>query len=185
MAEHKYKNEEYKSRIDGKHTIQYNAWSSMKQRCYDDKLHEKHPSYKDCSICEEWLDFQNFAKWFNQNYIEGYQLDKDLLIPGNKLYSPNTCCFIPQEINLTIIKPSVSRELPIGVYKRYNKYITHIKENKQSKYIGSFDTIEEASICYKVAKARQLKQLAKNYRGKISSKVYRVLINYNTNIDKY
>ena len=55
VKEHKYKNEKYKSRINGIHTIQYNTWRSMKQRCNDKKLHERHPSYADCNICEDWF----------------------------------------------------------------------------------------------------------------------------------
>ena len=177
----KYKEQEYKSRVNGKHTIQYNIWMAMKQRCNSDSLHLKHPSYNDCYICEEWLDFQKFSKWFDENYIENYQLDKDLLVKGNKLYSPNTCCFVPQEINLAIIKPYKERELPLGVYKHRNKFVAHIKEGKQSKYLGIFSTVEEASYCYKYWKEIQLRALAVKYRGKISSKVYRALINYNIN----
>ena len=185
VKEHKYKNEKYKSRINGLHTIQYNTWRSMKQRCNDKKLHERYPSYTDCNICEEWLDFQKFSEWFDKNYIEGYQLDKDLLFPKNKLYSPDTCCFIPQEINVSIIKPYKKRELPIGVYKHGNKYVAHIKENKQSKYIGIFNTIEEAHNCYKVNKSKQLVELANKYKDTLTFKVYETLVNYNKNIDKY
>ena len=181
MAEHKYKNKEYKSRINGKHTIQYNSWKAMHQRCNDSNLHLKHPSYKDCYICDEWLDFQNFAKWFDENYIEGYQLDKDLLTTGNKVYSPATCCFIPQEINLSIIKPYVSRDLPLGVYKHHYKFVTHIKENKVSKYIGIFNSIEEASDCYVKEKQKQLKELAQKYKDTITLETYNSLLNYIVN----
>ena len=182
MAENKYKNEEYKSRIKGKRTIQYTAWSSMRQRCYDKKLHLKHPSYKNCYICEEWLDFQIFAKWFDQNYISGYQLDKDLLKYNNKLYSPSTCSFVPQEINLALLKPCTKRELPLGVYKHHytpNKYVSHIKENKVSKYLGIFDSVEEAANCYEEAKKIQLINLANKYKNTINIKAYTALINYN------
>jgi hypothetical protein len=177
----KYKNKEYKSRIDGEHTVQYNIWMAMKQRCNSKDLHVAHPSYKNCYICEEWLDFQVFAKWFDANYVEGYQLDKDLLVKGNKMYSPDTCCFIPQEINLAIIKPCIERELPIGVYKHRKRFVVHIKENKQSKYLGLFSTVEEAANCYINNKKQQLKALACKYRGKIPSRAYKTLINYNIN----
>lgn len=180
-SKQKYKESKYKSRVNGEHTIQYNTWMAMKQRCHSNSLHLKHPSYNDCYICEEWLDFQVFSKWFDENYIENYQLDKDLLIKGNKLYSPNTCCFIPQEINLCIIHPYKKRELPLGVYKHHNKFVAHIKEDKQSKYLGIFCSIQEASDCYTYHKKIQLKKLAVKYKGKISSKVYRALINYNIN----
>ena len=111
--------------------------------------------------------------------------DGYFLFPKNKLYSPDTCCFIPQEINVSIIKPYKKRELPIGVYKHRNKYVGHIKENKQSKYIGIFNTIEEAHNCYKVNKSKQLVELANKYKDTLTFKVYETLVNYNKNIDKY
>jgi hypothetical protein len=150
----------------------------MLQRCYDNKLHKRHPSYRDCEVCEEWLNFQNFAKWFNENNIEGCQLDKDLLIKDNKLYSPETCCFIPQEINLSLIKPMSKRELPLGVYRHSNKFVTHIKYNKISKYIDIFSTIEEAANCYRIEKKKQLRGLAEKYKDTISDNTYKALLNY-------
>lgn len=179
IIEQVYKNKNYKSRINGEHTIQYNTWIAMKQRCSSDQFQKDNLTYKECKICDAWLDFQIFSKWFDENYIQGYQLDKDLLIPGNKLYSPNTCCFIPQEINIAIIKPSKKRDLPIGVHKHGNKFVAHIKENKKSKYLGIFVTEEEAFNCYSICKKQQLRNLAIKYRGNISSRTYRALINYN------
>ena len=98
----------YKSRNKTGHTKAYNAWAAMLQRCYDSKLHLRNPTYKECSVIEEWYNFQNFAGWFEKNYIDGYQLDKDLLIKGNKIYSPETCCFVPKEINLILGKPTLN-----------------------------------------------------------------------------
>jgi len=168
----------YKSRNKTGHTKEYNAWAAMLQRCYDDKLHIRHPSYKDCTMCEEWLNFQNFAKWFTINNIEGCQLDKDLLIKGNKIYSPETCCFVPQEINLALIKPMNKREYPLGVYKHRDKFVSHIKVNKVSTYKGIFSTITEAAECYKREKEKQLLNLAMKYKYVISNATYDALLNY-------
>jgi hypothetical protein len=168
----------YVSRINSIRTKEYIAWDAMLQRCYDPKLHKRHPSYKDCIVCEEWLNFQNFAEWFNNNYIEGCQLDKDLLVKDNKLYSPETCCFVPQEVNLSLIKPMNKRIYPLGVYKHHNKFVAHVKENKISKYKGIFSTITEAANCYKEEKEKQLIQLAIKYTDVLSKDAYTALINY-------
>tara|TARA_R110000787_G_scaffold4900_1_gene18512 strand:+ start:198 stop:707 length:510 start_codon:yes stop_codon:yes gene_type:complete len=85
---------EFKPSINGNHTKPYSTWKSMLMRCYSDKYHAKFPSYKECEVCDEWLDFQVFASWFVVNYIDGFQLDKDIKIDGNKLYSPSTCMFV-------------------------------------------------------------------------------------------
>tara|TARA_R110001592_G_C13193003_1_gene753567 strand:+ start:30924 stop:31628 length:705 start_codon:yes stop_codon:yes gene_type:complete len=78
-------------------------WRGMLDRCYNEETHKKYPSYKGCSVCEEWHNFQNFAKWFEENYPKDggvYQLDKDIKVEGNKIYSPDTCLFVTQEENM-------------------------------------------------------------------------------------
>lgn len=76
------------------------VWRDMLQRCYDSNFVENNHTYTGCSVCDEWLYLSNFKKWFEENYVEGYQLDKDILVKGNKVYSPETCCFVPREITL-------------------------------------------------------------------------------------
>ena len=168
----------YSSRINAIKTKEYSVWDAMLQRCYDKKLHKRYPSYEQCIVCEDWLNFQNFAEWFVNNYIKDYQLDKDLLVKENKLYSPETCCFVPQEVNLSLIKPMNKRELPLGVYKHHHKFVVHIKYNKMSKYIDIFSTIEEAANCYKKEKEKQLIALAIKYKDIISNATYNALLNY-------
>lgn len=114
--------------------ISYKHWVSMLKRCYDEKFHIKYKSYKDCSVCEEWHNYSNFKKWFNENYyeIDGEKiaLDKDILIKGNKIYSPNTCIFVPERINGLFTKREAERnECPIGVekVKEKNRYIARLK----------------------------------------------------------
>lgn len=82
---------------DGKKITAYVTWFNMLQRCY--KNGEKNQTYKDCIVCNEWLRFSNFKQWFEENNVEGYAIDKDILFRDNKVYSPQTCCFVPQEIN--------------------------------------------------------------------------------------
>lgn len=98
----------YKTVHNGKHTKMYRAWSGMLDRCYGNR--ERLPWYDDCTVCIEWHNFQNFAKWYEENYyeVEGerIELDKDILYSGNKIYSPLTCVFVPQDINLMFRKNS-------------------------------------------------------------------------------
>lgn len=75
----------------------------MLNRCCSGKLHKRESTYINCKVCDEWLNFQNFSEWFKNNYyeVEGQrmELDKDILNKGNKIYSPNTCIFVPHNIN--------------------------------------------------------------------------------------
>ena len=94
--------------IKGKDKKSYQCWSNMLKRCYNKNVHNKQPTYKDCSVCNEWLCYANFEKWYDENYyeIEGErtELDKDILFKGNKVYSPITCIFVPQRINTLFTK---------------------------------------------------------------------------------
>lgn len=93
----------YKSKVNRKNTTQYNAWQNMLRRCYNESYQEKHPTYIGCEVIKEWHNFQNFTKWYDENYyeIEGQimDLDKDIMVIGNKIYSPETYLFVPQSIN--------------------------------------------------------------------------------------
>jgi hypothetical protein len=89
----------YKAKIKGKLTRPYQTWISMMKRCYNIKTQARHPTYIGCTVCTEWHNFQNFANWHKCNYIDGFHLDKDTLICGNKEYSPTACCFISQGEN--------------------------------------------------------------------------------------
>lgn len=92
----------YLIRVNGILTDTYVAWRGMLERAYCDKLHAKHPTYKECEVCEEWQYYQTFAAWYEENYPkdgENYALDKDIKVEGNKLYSPDTCLFVTSAEN--------------------------------------------------------------------------------------
>ena len=161
------------------------VWRSMLSRCYSKKYQEKEPSYIDCSVCEEWLLFSNFKKWFDENYVDGYALDKDILIKGNKVYSPDTCCFVPQEINAMLTKCNRTRGMyPIGVSKCKNRFRVYLSVSGSRLFLGSFVTIEEAFNAYKKAKEAHIKEVAQRYyvKGEITERVYDALMRYEVEI---
>ena len=186
----------YKVWKNGKMTKCYRVWYDMLRRCYDSKFHEKNPTYKNCKVCDEWLNFQNFAKWYYENYyeIEGRKmmLDKDILHKGNKVYSPENCVFVPNNINTLFIKNDKSRgECPIGVTynKRDKKFsagcsIYDFEENKKKhKFLGYYETPEQAFESYKEFKENHIKDVADYYKEQIPKKLYDAMYNYEIEIN--
>ena len=180
----------YKSRENGKITKEYEAWKNMLKRCYDSKLHEKYPTYIGCKVVEEGHNFQNFAAWYEDNYYEIEDqkicLDKDILIKGNKIYGPDTCVFVPQNINLLFVKSNAIRgDLPIGVYydKQRRKYAARCKVNSQKRHIGYFDTLEEAFQAYKQFKENVIQSTADEYQYQIPEVLYDAMYNYRVEKD--
>ena len=165
---------EHKAKIDGKVTKEYAAWCNMLKRCYDPVALTKRPTYKDCSVCEEWLNFQVFADWLeDSNYTDGLNIDKDLLTPGNKIYSPDTCLLIPASLNniLTNVKSS-NKSGYIGVcYEKCScKYKATIRIENKTKHLGRFKTAEEAAEAYKLARAERADQLREIYKDLLPEK---------------
>lgn len=172
---------EYSSKT---HPKIYQTWNRMLERCYDLKYQEIKSSYTGCSVTEEWHNYQNFAEWFEKNYVEGFVLDKDILVKGNRVYSHSTCGIVPHEINEIFIKRQNDRgEHPIGVTKLGNKFITQISLNiKRQKYLGSFNTPEEAFQVYKEAKEVYIKVVADKWREQITEQIYQAMYNYQVEI---
>lgn len=169
----------------------YRIWKLVMRRCYDEDIQEKQPTYKGCSMCKEWLCYANFKKWYDNHYyeIEGenIQLDKDILSKGNKIYSPDTCIFVPQKINLLFVKNNINRgDLPIGVcrYKKQeNRYGARVHRFEgEYKSLGVFNTPEEAFYVYKEAKEKEIKRVADLYKDKIPQKLYEAMYSYEVEI---
>lgn len=143
------------------HPKAYKTWAGMIERCYSNKSVEKHPTYVECTVDEVWHNFQNFVPWFEANYVEGYHLDKDLLILGNTVYSPQACIFIPRWLNNILLDSRASRgELPIGVNSLFGKYRARFSCNGKSKHLGLFSTPELAYAAYCKAKGAYLVAMA-------------------------
>ena len=167
----------------------YATWLRMLARCYRESYLKNTPSYTNCEVCDEWKRYSNFEKWFNNpsnGYKEGYALDKDILIKGNKLYSPSTCCFVPNEINALLIKHDSKRgEYPIGVSAHDKRFCARISVFKKgSIWLGTFDTPQDAFNAYKQAKEQYIKEMASKYykEGKITKEVYDALMKYEVEI---
>lgn len=163
--------------------LNYNTWYHMMDRCYNPNLHKKRRTYKEATVCEEWFSFQNFSKWFDDNHIEKCHLDKDILIKGNKIYSPETCCFVPPEINTLFTKANHFRgELPIGVGKSKKRFRAIIHKLDNPIWLGQFKTKEEAFNAYKIAKENYIKEIADKYKNIINIKTHEAMYKYEVEI---
>lgn len=161
----------YPSQINGKASKGYKAWVQILGRVYSPTFHRKHPSYKGVKICNEWHNFQNFAKWYEDNYKKfddcRTEIDKDLLSEVTKVYSPSTCVFIPQKLNGFLTNKQLhntSGFIGVSWHKTSKKYQARIQnfETGTEIYLGLFDTPEEASKAYITARAKQVK-IVKRY----------------------
>jgi hypothetical protein len=177
----------YKASKKSVHFKNYVTWTTMLSRCYSEEYQEKYPTYKDVTVCDEWHNFQNFAQWFEESYnpetMEGWHLDKDILVKGNKIYSPETCCFVPSEINHLFSKSNNKRgKYPIGVYKNKLLFQSQISIGGVNKSLNTSNTIEEAFNTYKIAKEGHIKTIAEIWKDSINIRVYEAMINYQVEI---
>lgn len=144
------------TKVNGRDIKSYNLWKAMLQRCYSADLHKKRPTYTGCTVAKEWHSFVAFEKWFTENYVEGWFLDKDILTSGNKIYSADTCVFVPQHINNLLLVGKVIRgTYPLGVsfHKANQKYVANIHTEGVLRYLGSFPTSLEAHQAWQLAKS--------------------------------
>lgn len=161
----------------------YGCWSDMIRRCYYERELIRYPTYRGCSVCPEWQCFQAFAEWYiNHPFFGlGYNLDKDILVKGNKVYSPETCCLVPYEINMLLCDSGKTRgKCVIGVsfHKRDKNYSANVSIGGRLKYLGGYATEEEASAAYVVGKEALMKTVANEWRGKIEERAYHALMNW-------
>lgn len=159
------------------------TWYGMLMRCYSSKYTAKYKTYQQCTVSEEWHKLSNFKRWFDDpanGYREGYQLDKDILVKGNKLYSPETCCFVPNEINSLIVKPSRKTRHLLGVFPSDDKFRVIMNKNNRLICIGRYDTEDDAFAVYKNEKEKHIKFMAQKYfeLGMITARVRDALFNY-------
>ena len=179
----------YQAKIKGVQTKEYDLWQSMLKRCYSNVYKKKRPTYEGCKVSENFLHYEYFYEWCNKQIGFGnkdWQLDKDLLVKGNKVYSEDYCVFIPQEINKVLIKRTASRgEYLIGVCwsKTHKAFAAQVGKNKgNQEHLGYFTTEIEAYNAYKQAKEAFVKEQADKLEGKIDQRAYNALMNYTVEI---
>ena len=179
----------YKASVNGKATKEYDKWRSMLCRCYSKNELKKYPTYEPCTVCTEWLNFQNFAEWMNNNYYEIPNeimcLDKDILFKRNKLYSPDTCCIVPDNINILFTKSDAARgECPIGVswHNERQCYISQMNRDGKLIHLGEFNNKIQAFEAYKIAKETEIKRQANKYKRYLPNHVYQALLAYKVEI---
>lgn len=161
----------------------YSAWHSMLRRCYSEVYQKSKPTYIGCEVSESWKTHSNFKSWFDSNYVQGWELDKDLL--GNsKEYSENSCCFLPPCLNSLIVRKDKENSLPSGVYykKSHQKYIAQLSYSqdnvRKSGHILISDDPEKCFNAYKAAKESKVKELANVYKDKLCSRAFQTLMRY-------
>lgn len=181
----------YKSTINGKITPEYISWVNMIKRATNLNFQKKNKSYIGCSVSSEWLNFQKYADFYKNNYYEiedqVTNLDKDLLVKNNKIYSSSTCIFVPKFINNLFVTHNRQRGLyPIGVYfnKVSGKFIAQCNIGTGTqKNLGLFNTPEKAFQTYKEFKESYIKQVADEYKNKIPKKLYDAMYAYKVDIN--
>ena len=173
-----------RSDVTGEVNKVYRDWGNMMVRCYGEKHRHKAPTYADVTVCKEWHNFQNYAEWCSGQYKEDdWELDKDLLIKGNKIYSPSTCVYVPQEINMLLANNKTKRgDLLIGVGRVKNRFRARIVKYGKLQHLGCFATEIEAYYCYKRCKEAYVKEVALNTPN-LDIRVVNMLLSWEVSID--
>lgn len=174
--------------INGRQLKEYEIWSSMLKRCYSIKTQQNIPTYKNCEVSGNFKYFPYFKDWCNNQIgfnIEGFELDKDILIKGNKMYSEDTCVFVPMEINTLFTKSNNARGVyMIGVskHRQTDKFHSRVNIGGEMVHLGLFETELEAFYAYKEAKEERIKHLADKWKEQIDPRVYDALVSYQVEI---
>ena len=183
----------YPVKIDGKISKEYNTWNGMLRRCYDKKYQSNKPTYQNVTCCKEWLCFENFYEWLHsqENFDKWYNgdlwaIDKDIIVKGNKVYSPETCCLVPPNINSLFIKCNAVRgNLPIAVQRHGKKYRACFTLFNKYTILPVKDTKEKAFLDYKIIKENAIRQVAQEEynNGIITKECYNAMMKYEVEID--
>jgi len=154
----------------------HRVWTRMLERSYCNKFKKAHPTYKDCTVCDEWIKLSVFMEWMKTQDWQDKQLDKDLIFPDNKHYSPKTCVFVSGYIN-SLIQNRPKKLYPMGVSFDGKTFGADITDNGTRKRLGRFKTKQKAIDAYIDAKAKIIKREARNIIGPQSEKIKIGLLN--------
>ncbi len=176
----------YPTKINGKTSKDYDIWQHILARCYSAKAQKRQPAYIGCSVSTNFQNFSFFSEWCRNQIGFGshtFQLDKDLIQKGNKLYSENTCLFLPSELNKLLTTRKVLRgKLPVGVSAYGNKFLVQCHAGNSIRRLGLFSTVEEAFNAYKQAKENYIKAQAENWKYHIDPRAFTALMAYEVSI---
>lgn len=175
---------------------EYESWCNLLQRCFSKNIKDKkrYSTYKDVTCCDEWLLYENFYEWLHsqpnfEKWLNGEKwcIDKDILVKGNKIYSPETCCLVPQNVNGLFTKHNATRgDLPIGVSKHGNGFQArcHNPITNKEVYIGMRQEPLKTFVLYKNYKENLIKQVAQiEYaKGNITEQCYNAMMSYQVEI---
>ena len=171
-------------RENGQLLKEYKLWADMLKRCYDSKFHDTRPTYKGCSVSNNFRYYPYFKEWCNKQIgfnQDGFDLDKDILSKGAKTYSEDTCCFVPKEINTSFtVSNNRNSNYFIGVsyHKELGKFRSRLNKFGKIVSLGCFDTEIEAFHTYKEAKEAYIKELANKWKDQIDPRTYDALMKY-------
>lgn len=171
---------QYLSRIKCQRTKEYALWAAMLNRCKPGGPN----AYLGCTVHPDFVRFQDFARWCHKQIgfrNDGWELDKDILVKDNRVYGPDTCCFVPKSINQLLTHRQSSRgAYPTGVSFDItrNLFQSKIKIDGHTKSLGRFNTPEQAEAVYKNAKYDEIRRLANLWKPKIGHRVYFALMQY-------
>lgn len=181
---------DYKVSENRKGTYIYDAWIRMLERSYGEKFKERYPAYNDVTCCNEWLCFQNFAKWYEEHYYkvdgQSMEVDKDWIKFGNKVYCPEFCEVVPGIINSCMLNHDKikNHELPTGITYHNNKYQARLSVEGKRMDLGHYSNLSDAMNAYKNAKIQYVKYLAGKYKQYIPEIVYNNMMNFDERFDK-
>lgn len=151
-------------------------------RCNKDNwLTEKYRSYVGCEVHPDFIKFQDFADWATQQVghnQDGWNLDKDILVPGNRIYGPDTCCFVPGAINTLLVKPTSGLPTGISFYKPTNKYVASISLFGVRQYLACSESVDDLIPIYNEAKSKYIVEIANLWKDSIDPRVYAALIGW-------
>lgn len=181
-----FNDRKYPAKVNGKNTKEYHLWQNLLARCYYPKFQTRQPTYVGCSVSKNFRSYSYFHQWC-QSQIgfgkKGFDLDKDLLLRGNKLYSEDTCLFLPRELNSLLLScKAVRGNLPLGVTSHQGKFLAQCHREAAAYYLGMFDTPEEAHNAYKQAKETFIKSQAEKWKDQIDIRAYEALMSYEISI---
>ena len=166
-----------------KSTKEYVHWSSMLTRCYTEEYQLRFPTYIGCLVDEQWHNYQEFAEWcqWQVGFDSGYVLDKDILVKGNKVYSPETCAFIPAELNnLVVTQVKLGKGVPAGIsfQNGCQKYIVSCAIDGKNKNLGRYKCPQQAFAVYKEFKENLVRERAEKYKDNLDYRAYHAFMNF-------